>query len=236
MALLVFVKRGQSRLRRPARPSLLGDGVLDRIRSTSLALLGLSTAVGLGLVAFALQLGWSVAPNLPIPGAPQGKQARVAGAVVAPPPRWGLGAAAQDSSPAANHPGGSGSHPKVIPVDSRTAPTSADATQVASPASPVVEPPSHAGAPPQTPASPPPQVAPAPATVIATTTPNPVPAPAPAATPPVSAGVGSAEGELKEEEDAEASPEESAPSHGYPDEHGHSTDHGGGYHGHWHRH
>jgi hypothetical protein len=70
MGVTVLLRRGQPGRRHPARLSLLGDGLLERVRSTSLALLGLSTAIGLGLVAVALQQGWPVSPNLPIPNLP----------------------------------------------------------------------------------------------------------------------------------------------------------------------
>ncbi len=49
-------------------PSVFGDGLPERLRSTALALLGLTAAAGLGLVAFALQQSWPIASSLPIPG------------------------------------------------------------------------------------------------------------------------------------------------------------------------
>jgi hypothetical protein len=51
--------------------SLAGDGLLVRLRSTSIGLLGIVTAVGLGLIAFISQLGWPGAFNAPIPGSPR---------------------------------------------------------------------------------------------------------------------------------------------------------------------
>jgi hypothetical protein len=50
--------------------SLAGDGLLVRLRSTSIALLGVVAAVGLGLIAFISQLGWPGTFNAPIPGSP----------------------------------------------------------------------------------------------------------------------------------------------------------------------
>ena len=47
--------------------SLWGDGLLDRARSTSLALLGLTAAVGLALIAYVAQQGWPLLPSSPIP-------------------------------------------------------------------------------------------------------------------------------------------------------------------------
>jgi hypothetical protein len=50
--------------------SLAGDGLLVRLRSTSIGLLGVVAAVGLGLVAFVSQLGWPGVFSQPIPGSP----------------------------------------------------------------------------------------------------------------------------------------------------------------------
>jgi hypothetical protein len=50
--------------------NLAGDGMLVRLRSTSIALLGVVTAIGLGLVAFIAQLGWPGIVNSPIPSGP----------------------------------------------------------------------------------------------------------------------------------------------------------------------
>ncbi len=50
--------------------SLAGDAMLVRLRSTSIALLALVTAIGLGLVAFISQLGWPGIVNSPIPSNP----------------------------------------------------------------------------------------------------------------------------------------------------------------------
>ncbi len=50
--------------------SLAGDGLLVRLRSTSIGLLGLVAAVGLGLIAFISQLGWPGVFSQPIPGSP----------------------------------------------------------------------------------------------------------------------------------------------------------------------
>jgi hypothetical protein len=49
---------------------LLGEGLFARARNASFALFGLSTAVGLCLVALALNQTWPVVPGLPIPAAP----------------------------------------------------------------------------------------------------------------------------------------------------------------------
>jgi hypothetical protein len=52
------------------RLSLLGDGLLDRARSTSLALLGASAAVGLATIALALNQSWPLVPGSPVPKSP----------------------------------------------------------------------------------------------------------------------------------------------------------------------
>jgi hypothetical protein len=69
MDVSVRYKRGQ-RLRSAAKPSVLGNGLLERARSTSLALLGLTAAVGLAMVALALNQGWPLIAGGPIPQIP----------------------------------------------------------------------------------------------------------------------------------------------------------------------
>jgi hypothetical protein len=68
MNVSVRYKRGQRWSRSTARASVLGDGLLERVRSTSLALLGLTGAVGLAMVALALNQGWPLIAGAPIPG------------------------------------------------------------------------------------------------------------------------------------------------------------------------
>jgi hypothetical protein len=51
--------------------SLAGDGLLVRLRSTSIALLAVVAVVGLGLVAFISQLGWPTVLSGPIPEGPE---------------------------------------------------------------------------------------------------------------------------------------------------------------------
>ncbi len=70
MAVSVFRKRLQPRPRRLAFPSLLGNGMPERLRSTSIALIGAVAAVGLGTVAFALQLGPPTVVSGPLPEPP----------------------------------------------------------------------------------------------------------------------------------------------------------------------
>jgi hypothetical protein len=64
----VHYKLGQRQLRSPGRYSLLGSGLLERARSTSLALLGVTAAVGLAMVSLAVNQGWPLIAGAPIPG------------------------------------------------------------------------------------------------------------------------------------------------------------------------
>ncbi len=90
--------------------SLAGDGLLVRLRSTSIGLLGVVTAVGLGLVAFISQLGWPGVFNAPIPGSPH-EAARVHDAIAltrqAPP--------IESALPTRNAPAPTGSRPALSP-------------------------------------------------------------------------------------------------------------------------
>ena len=71
----VRYKPGQRRLLSAAKSSVLGDGLLERARSTSLALLGVTAAVGLAMVALALNQGWPLLAGVPLPGLGGGRQA-----------------------------------------------------------------------------------------------------------------------------------------------------------------
>jgi hypothetical protein len=81
----VLSKRGKALLRQSGKISLAGDGLLERMRSTAFALLGITAALALGLVAIAAQQGWPDLPFSPLPG-PAAKQGEVHGALVAAPP------------------------------------------------------------------------------------------------------------------------------------------------------
>ncbi len=56
------------------RPSLAGDGLPERMRSTVVAFLGLTAAAGLALVAIFAQLGFPVLSPAPLPSSPSGAQ------------------------------------------------------------------------------------------------------------------------------------------------------------------
>jgi hypothetical protein len=65
---VVVLSNARQRLSRSVLGSrLAGDGLLVRMRSTSIGLLGIVTAVCLGLVAFISQLGWPGVLTAPIP-------------------------------------------------------------------------------------------------------------------------------------------------------------------------
>lgn len=68
--------------RHGTRASFLGDGILERARSTSLALLGATAALGLAIVALALNQSWPLLPGSPIPGLGE-RQAAVGDAAIA---------------------------------------------------------------------------------------------------------------------------------------------------------
>jgi hypothetical protein len=68
MAVVVLSRRGFLLPQFVANPA--GNGLLARVRALSFALLGLTTAVGLGLVAFISQIGWPDVLGGPIPGFP----------------------------------------------------------------------------------------------------------------------------------------------------------------------
>lgn len=102
-------------MRRPARPSFAGTGLLERMRSTTFAILGIAAAMGLGLVAIASQQGLPVLPGLPIPGAVGEQQEKLGTAkpVAAPNPSPGLGPAS--AAPAPGSDGGGAGTPAVRP-------------------------------------------------------------------------------------------------------------------------
>ncbi len=71
----VHFKPGHRWLRSRKTPSVLGGGLLERARSTTLALLGVTTAVGLAMVALALNQSWPLVAGSPIPGVRSGQEA-----------------------------------------------------------------------------------------------------------------------------------------------------------------
>ena len=83
MDVLVLSKHGQRSLRSAAKAGILGNGLLERVRSTTLALLGATAALGLTMIALALNQGWPLIAGAPIPGFGSEQQAVGKAAVVA---------------------------------------------------------------------------------------------------------------------------------------------------------
>lgn len=81
MVVLVRQNHLHRRPRFGSRLSLLGDRLPERLRSTTFALLGTTAALGLAVIAVALQEDWPLVPGSPVPQAPPRHQA--VGAAVA---------------------------------------------------------------------------------------------------------------------------------------------------------
>jgi outer membrane biosynthesis protein TonB len=166
--------------------SLLGGGLLERARSTTLALLGLTAAVGLAMVAIALNQGWPLVAGNSIPLIPPRHQDIGEATVVAGPtggdvskapkavrrarsntPGGGTGTRAEEGSPPAPAP--SESTELVVAPAAATKPQDESPKHIPAPAEQppeaVAEPPTAAS--PSKPASPP------------SSTPAPAPAPTP---------------------------------------------------------
>jgi hypothetical protein len=77
----------------PSRPSILdtlvGRGLPERMRSASVALLGVTAAISMAFVAVIAHQGWSVFPLGPIPGLPAGPQGVGEGTALGPGPGAG---------------------------------------------------------------------------------------------------------------------------------------------------
>lgn len=147
--------RGHLRWPRGLRLSLAGDSFIERARSTTFALLGSMAAVGLAIVALALQQDWPLLGNNPIPGpARESGTMRISGAVALTRPAAGPAIAAAGVARSASSAGRAAARPNHRPNGDR-------AQLVASPL-PVAAPPAPAA---PGPAPPPPVTStPAPAT------------------------------------------------------------------------
>src|SRR6478672_5460474 len=217
-------RRGQLLARLKVKPSFAGTGLLERMRSTTFALLGITAAMGLGLVAVISQQGWPVLPVVPIPGL-EADQAKVHDAAVAARSHGSSAAEraprASAAEPAAKRNGAAPEPEDAELAGSRQLTTAPPATAL--PADPAPGPPAQQGA------SPEPQPVAPPANGAATATP--AAAPAPTAPPVVSSSTPppplEESDEDDEEPDAEA-PEAAAPEEEADDYHGR----GHGY-GHW---
>lgn len=70
MGVVVISNFMQSMSRAFSTPTILGDGMLVRLRSTTIGILGIVAAVGLGLTAMVSQQGWPGVFGGPLPQAP----------------------------------------------------------------------------------------------------------------------------------------------------------------------
>lgn len=89
-------------------PSIFGEGLLDRARSISFALLGASAAVGFAMIAIVLQVDWPLVAGSPVPPVPARQEAignATAVRAAATPRLAGTGVAQRrDAGPSAGHP------------------------------------------------------------------------------------------------------------------------------------
>lgn len=179
----VLAQRGQSPWG-SAKLSVAGDGLLERMRSTAFALLGISAAMGLGLVAIIAQQDWSDAPGDSIPALYEGHRGIGDAEVVARPSAEQAGPAEQSASPRtavavrevapASQPGGH-DQPAAPVTAGSPAPSPPGASETVPQATPE-----------QAPTEPQPAPAPAP-TATAAPAPAPVAKPGDAASPPPAA-------------------------------------------------
>lgn len=93
MADQMLPRRGQRLSRRVTRPSFAGRGLIERMRTTAFALLGVTTAMALGVVALVSHQGWPYLPVGPIPRY-QAEHGRLDNAIALTPAAVGLGISA----------------------------------------------------------------------------------------------------------------------------------------------
>lgn len=157
------------------KPSFAGTGLLERMRSTTFALLGITTAMGLGLVAVVSQQDWPFLPAAPLPALSEDGSS-VDDAIEAGSASTGLPPASRAGRPRSAPPaGGRAGEPKALAPGSHlsgsrqlaTAPSPPPANPVdgtpASPAEPspvVAQAPGPSPAPASLPAAPPPAAPP----------------------------------------------------------------------------
>lgn len=126
---------------RVGRPSLAGQGLLERMRSTTFALLGGTALFGLAIVAIMSQQGLPYLPSLPLPGTSSGGE-EVSGAAVAERPQGGPAGAASGGVGPIVAPGRDGAGSRTDGSDSES---SALATSHQIGSSPAPAPQSEAG-------------------------------------------------------------------------------------------
>lgn len=209
-------KRGQWRLLAALKAGVFGDGLLVRARSTTLVLLGFTAAVGLTMVALALNQGWTLVPGVPLPGLGDREQA-VSDATVAA----GAGAHAHPGAVSQSGAGGrvsnasahqvrNGSGGKSAPAGSQAPGSDATVVSHSTPAAPP-----GGGSPNPAPA---PTSGPAPSPSPVAEQPVAAPAPEPASSPPAPTPAPT----------PQRAPESATPSHATPV----SNEGGGRDHGH----
>jgi hypothetical protein len=153
------------------RPSLAGNGLPERMRSTVVAFLGLTAAAGLALVAIFAQLGFPLLSPAPLPSGPSGPSS-VSGAVKVEQGSATIGLAqAQGAVAVPRAAGGQGGS-----SDARREDRGADAPGSATPVSDSPSSSSPGASDPVV--TPTPDPAPAPTTTTTTTESTPTPAPA----------------------------------------------------------
>lgn len=229
----MLYKRGKHGQRPAARPSLLGDGLLERARATSLALLGATAAVGLAIVALALNQGWPLIAGSAVPPLQPREQA-IGPAAVAD-----RAAGARSGHAGTLGPGGQrhdrATRSGAIAVSTGASQVTGPADEhVVSPSQPVESGESHHPAPPPHPKAPSaPQLTPqAPTNTVASSPPTPVPEPAPAAPIPAPEPVSVPVTTPPVTTVSETPPEEESDLPPWSHGHGHGYGHGEGWHDH----
>jgi hypothetical protein len=185
MVVQVLSKKGQPRSRFIAPSRVLGDGLFERVRNTSLIVLGFTAAVGLGLVGFVSQQGWPLIPGSPIPGIGANREA-IGDAIVAATAnaKGGTalrGAAGRRGAAASARPPRRGAGGTTAPASSRPSEPQATVVSHSTPASPPHG--SSPAAPTPVPAAQGPTGTPAPAPPASPSEPVAPPSPAPPPTP-----------------------------------------------------
>ncbi|HMJ73256.1 MAG TPA: hypothetical protein VK471_07845 [Solirubrobacterales bacterium] len=225
MGVSVLSKHGQRSLRSVARASVLGDGLLERTRSTSLALLGVTAAIGLAMVALALNQDWPLIAGAPIPGV-ESKHQAVGDATVAATAR---GQGRSTTSGATNQASPGVSSGKPGPRPSRT--TALVGSQTPQTAGLVAAHPT-----PRDPAGGSPASGPIPDPAPVAQQPAPAPEPAAAAVP-VASSASPPPGQVAQTTPEAPIPSQTPPATDEGDEHDHGHHSGGGTnHGHGHGH
>lgn len=119
MDVKVASKLGQAVARAVSPSTLIGDGMLVRLRSTTIGILGLVAAVGLGLVGFVSHQGWPGVFGGPLPQAPSRLVEN--DSIAAPPPvaprRTAQGGRHRPGRSSAHGSPGSGPTRSTAPVD-----------------------------------------------------------------------------------------------------------------------